>query len=560
MTDSTAMAPNQYLVVLLILTCTFCSGAAPCIHVDGSAKNIKACECTHISVPDTTHTCETDAYCFATGRNKNNPCVTSPKCMHRQHNHSSKHHCIVCLSTDERVCSKCDKNSYFRQGRCLELELGELEPNQLRNLLDVDDRYSMIEKACMQNLTLAQNSLDAQRDTTETMQNNFSILAGVVIFQSFVLLGCCIACKRKKKTKTTNTTSSTASQTDPVKPVVTTIGRIRNRFANLVQKAHSEHINMEAAMSVMDDAEAAIKIHASRQDKLRRSSQLRLSMRLKARSKGPNIALLATAFKKKTKKTEESGSSGNNDDDDHDAGGSVKKKDKKAKKSKKDKKKKDKKKKDKKVKKVNLKNLKKTKVKVKFKLPHTAVLGGVDFEVVARIGMRNIGLKKLTSMFKQNPPKNNVNQIFLNPIKTILTKFKVPEAEWMVVMKHMGAMNPDASDDDTMDDEIIVVDDETDMILEKQKLFQWMEQGDKVEHARSMLRDFVPPAIIQRLFQIDKNSPGKAKRNLMEKVMPKLGIPDDELPLLFSALGLKDGESEISIDEFLQWVNSKNSV
>ena len=94
-------------------------------------------------------------------------------------------------------------------------------------------------------------------------------------------------------------------------------------------------------------------------------------------------------------------------------------------------------------------------------------------------------------MFKQNPPKNNVNQIFLNPIKTILTKFKVPEAEWMVVMKHMGAMNPDASDDDTMDDEIIVVDDETDMILEKQKLFQWMEQWQQEGDDEQVVRSFL---------------------------------------------------------------------
>ena len=197
-----------------------------------------------------------------------------------------------------------------------------------------------------------------------------------------------------------------------------------------------------------------------------------------------------------------------------------------------------------------------------FKVPHTAVLNGVDFEVVTRIGMRNMGKKKIKNLFKTNEPMKDTKSMFVTCMKPMFLKLKVPEVEWSVVLKHMGARkigekNPDNADSDVVhihdsDDEDVM--DVKEMVLNRDEVLKWMEAGDKVERARLILRDFVPPAVLKRLFQIDQENLGTAQRGLMEQVFPKLGISKEDMPPIFNTLGMAESDSVITEEEFSNWV------
>ena len=302
---------------------------------------------------------------------------------------------------------------------------------------------------------------------------------------------------------------------------------VRNRFASLVNAAHAKHVNVQEAMAVMDEAESALSGYKDRQNQKQMSSQARLKMRLQSR-RGSNStkSLLADSVSAMTTISRSASDSKGH-----------------------------KKKSDRKKAKKFAKMLKKNKLKgKKFKLPHTAILDGVDFAVVTRIGLRNIGFKKLKKMFQKNYPLDREMTIFLEPMKAIMSKFKVPPAEWNVLFKRMGATNANQDTQDTQDTQEEINFDDATTVIHYESLTQWMDEGDKVENARAILRDFVPPSVLDRLFHLDKSNPGKASRGLMEKVLPKLGLTELELPVLFAALGLTKPDSEILQDEFLGWV------
>tara|TARA_B100000795_G_scaffold267366_1_gene252048 strand:+ start:1537 stop:3003 length:1467 start_codon:yes stop_codon:yes gene_type:complete len=197
-----------------------------------------------------------------------------------------------------------------------------------------------------------------------------------------------------------------------------------------------------------------------------------------------------------------------------------------------------------------------------FKVPHTAVLNGVDFEVVTRIGMRNMGKKKIKNLFKTNEPMKDTKSMFVTCMKPMFLKLKVPEVEWSVVLKHMGARKIGEKNPDNVDSEVVHIHDSDDedvmdvkeMVLNRDEVLKWMEAGDKVERARLILRDFVPPAVLKRLFQIDQENLGTAQRGLMEQVFPKLGISKEDMPPIFNTLGMAESDSVITEEEFLNWV------